>query len=112
LDIKYDRTSYNQNGMPTTVSVYYRDYRNIDGLQVPGTIETGVGSRQGTEKLVIEKIALNPTLEDRVFARPGLPSRRHMVTIEAEPAQTPTPMSTAPTGPPAAASPGPGTAPK
>jgi outer membrane lipoprotein-sorting protein len=91
LDVKYDRTSYNKAGAPTTVEVRYRDYKTVEGLQIPGTIETG--SRQGTEKLVIEKVALNPALDDRVFGRPGGPQRRATVTIEPEAPVNPNPGS-------------------
>jgi hypothetical protein len=109
LDVKYDRTSYNQAGVPATIEVYYRDYRAVQGLQIPGTIETGVGSRQGTEKLVIEKVALNPPLDDHLFARPGGPHRRAMVTIESDTAQEAAPT---PANPPATANPESGSAPK
>jgi outer membrane lipoprotein-sorting protein len=94
LDVKYDRTSYNRGGRPVTVEVHYRDYKAIEGLQIPGTIETG--SRQGSEKMVIEKVTLNPPLDDRVFGRPGGPQPRTTVTIEPEAPQGPAPMPTAP----------------
>jgi len=112
LDVRYDRTSYNAAGVPATVTVYYRDYKNVDGLQIPGTIETGVGSGKPPDRMVIEKVALNPALDDRMFAKPGAPSRRHTVTIEAEPAQNPGPTKFAPAGPPRSARPDPGSAPK
>lgn len=116
LDVKYDRTSYNKAGVPATVAVTYRDFKNVDGLQIPGIIETGAGSGKAPDKMVIEKVALNPSLDDRMFAKPGLPSRRHMVTIDTEPMQNPGPMPTAPASPGAspapAASPDSGTAPK
>ena len=93
LEIRYDRTSYNLAGVPGTVSVFYRDYRSIDGLQIPSVLEIGTGSGKAPDKMVIEKIALNPPLDDRVFARPGRPSRRHSVTIEPPaPAAGGTPM--------------------
>jgi hypothetical protein len=82
LDIKYDRTSYNAAGAPAKVEVYYRDYTTVNGLKIPATIETG--SARGTEKLVIEKIAVNPPLDDHLFGRPGGPNRRATVTIEPE----------------------------
>jgi len=112
LEIRYDRTSYNPAGVPGTVSVFYRDYKTIDGLQIPSVLEIGTGSGKAPDKMVIEKIALNPPLDDRVFARPGRPSKRHMVTIEPPP--TPgagaTPMR--PPAAPAGAGPDAGSAPK
>jgi hypothetical protein len=110
LDVKYDRTSYNKAGAPTTVEVRYRDYKAVEGLQIPGTIETG--SRQGSEKMVVEKVALNPPLDDRVFGRPGGPQRRTTVTIEPEAPQGAAPMPMAPVNPPAVSRPEPGSTPK
>jgi outer membrane lipoprotein-sorting protein len=105
LDVKYDRTSYNAAGVPRTVSVFYRDYKTVEGLQIPGTIETGAGPGQGSEKMVIEKIALNPPLDDRVFGKPGGPNRRATVTIEPEQAPATPDLQNLPSNPPAAAPP-------
>jgi len=105
LDVKYDRTSYNAAGAPRTVSVFYRDYKTVEGLQIPGTIETGAGPGQASQKMVIEKIALNPPLDDRVFGRPGGPNRRATVTIEPEQAPAAPGLSNLPSNPPAAAPP-------
>ena len=112
LDIKYDRTSYNAAGVATTVSVYYRDYHNVDGLQIPSTIETGFGAGKPHDTMVIEKVAVNPPLDDRLFARPGMPKRRNMVTIEAEPMKKAGPIQSVPASPPAASTPDPGSAPR
>jgi hypothetical protein len=85
LDIKYDRISYTRAGEPRTVFVFLRDYQTVEGIQIPAAIETGNGTRQGTEKLVIEKIALNPPVDDRLFGRPGSGSHRyHTITIDPE----------------------------
>ena len=112
LDVKYDRTSYNAAGVPGTVSVLYRNYTAIEGLQIPSTVEIGAGSGKLPDKMVIEKIALNPPLEDRTFARPGVPHRRHTVTIEPEPTRAAPSVPLAPPAPPAAKSPDPGSAPR
>jgi hypothetical protein len=72
LDIKYDRTSYNSAGVAATVPVFYRDYKAVEGLQIPAVIETGAGPDQATDKLVIEKLALNPPLDDGLFSKPAL----------------------------------------
>jgi hypothetical protein len=105
LDVKSDRTSYSQSGRPGTVSVFYRDFKLVDGLQIPSVIETGTGSGKPPDKMVIEKVSLNPPLDDRMFARPGGPRRRNMVTIEAEPM---VPAAQVPGAPPAS----PATAPR
>ena len=72
LDIKYDRLSRNASGMSAMVSVFNRDYRTVAGLQVPFLIESGAGTAQATGKLVIDKVLLNPPLDDRLFAKPNL----------------------------------------
>jgi hypothetical protein len=87
LDVKYDREIRNAMGQPATISVFYRNFQSIDGLQIPLIIETGAGTTQQTNKLVIEKISLNPPLEDWRFAKPGAPGRSTPVSIGAEAAQ-------------------------
>ena len=84
LDLKYDRTSYTATGAAGTVSVFYRNYRTIEGLQIPGILEIGGGSGKPTDRMVIENIALNPPLEDTLFARPNNAHRRRMATVDIE----------------------------
>ncbi len=52
------------------MTVSYRSYRAIDGLQIPMTIETGSPGR-GVEKMVIDNVTLNPLLSNARFARPN-----------------------------------------
>jgi hypothetical protein len=74
LEVKFDRTSYNSAGVAGTVTVYYRDYKKVGGLQIPAVIETGVsGPDKPMDRLVIEKIALNPPLDDGTFSAPTPP---------------------------------------
>lgn len=77
LELKYDREAHNAGGGPVTVSVYYGDYQTVLGLVMPFTIETGgTGARQ-TDKLVIEKIAINPALPGGLFSEPAKSINRH-----------------------------------
>ena len=87
LDVKYDREIRNARGQPATVAVFYRNYQNVGGLQIPLLIETGLGTTQPTNKLVLEKISLNPPLEDWRFAKPGAPGRGTSVSIGADTSQ-------------------------
>ncbi|MFC5475525.1 hypothetical protein [Paraherbaspirillum soli] len=84
LDIKYDRETRNPKGQPVTVSVFYRNYQSVEGLQIPLLIETGVGATPRTNKLVIEKVALNPPLDDWRFAKPDAPGHSTSVSIGPE----------------------------
>jgi outer membrane lipoprotein-sorting protein len=74
LEVKYDRTSYNSAGVSGTVTVYFRDYKKVGDLLIPAVIETGVGGPdKPMDRLVIEKIALNPPLDDGTFSAPAPP---------------------------------------
>lgn len=82
LEVKYDRQSRNAIGQTGTVSVYYRDYRTMEGLQIPFTIESGVGAGKVADKMLIDKILLNPPLEDQMFAKPNVPWKSNAVPID------------------------------
>jgi hypothetical protein len=76
LDVKVERTSYDATGAAVPVAVHYGDYKAIDGLQIPTTIETSAGPATPVNRMVIERISLNPPLSDRTFAKPGAPNMR------------------------------------
>jgi hypothetical protein len=108
LDVKYDRTSYRANGDPGIVSVVYRDYKLVEGLQIPSTLEIGGGGGRPPAKMVIEKIALNPPLDDKVFTRPNGAHRSRMATVDmTQPAQDPRQAFGRPMGIPGIGTPGP-----
>jgi outer membrane lipoprotein-sorting protein len=44
------------------------DYRDVEGLKLPHSIRSGVGDR--AIQIVIEKIEVNPTLDDAIFRMP------------------------------------------
>jgi hypothetical protein len=77
LDIKYDRVSRNKSGQSGTVSVFYRNYQTVEGLQIPFMIESSAGNSKATERLVVEKVLLNPPTEDRMFALASVPGWRN-----------------------------------
>jgi outer membrane lipoprotein-sorting protein len=83
LEVRFDRNLRNPVGQPAVASVFYRNYRAIEGLQMPMTIETGSAMGKAKDKLVIERIALNPELNDRMFAKPNAPfHRRNGVAVD------------------------------
>ncbi|WP_441640742.1 hypothetical protein [Cupriavidus sp. YAF13] len=84
LEIRYDRESRNVLGQSHTVTVFYRDYRTIDGLQIPCTIESGVATAQAKDRLVIDEVSFNPALGDWMFAKPGTPRQDKPLSIDAE----------------------------
>jgi outer membrane lipoprotein-sorting protein len=90
LDLKYDRTSYGPTGSPVIVSVVYRNYQSVSGLQVPGTLEIGGDSKSpATARMVIDKISLNPPLDDKVFGRPNAERRKRSAFVDIAPPDDP-----------------------
>jgi outer membrane lipoprotein-sorting protein len=83
LELRYDREFMNAQGRPAVTSVYFTDYRAVEGLQLPLAIETGTADGKKRDRLVIERVALNPRLDDRTFAKPGSATARHRgVTVD------------------------------
>jgi hypothetical protein len=85
LDLKYDRTSIGPTGVPVTVSVFYRNYQKVDGLELPSILEIGGGPSSPPARMVIEKFALNPPLEDTLFDKPSDHRRRRATVIDMQP---------------------------
>ena len=83
LDTQWEREAHNASGRSVTVRMHYRDYHSFNGLQIPLTIETVAATGRATDWLTIDKVALNPPLSDRDFAKPGLPgARRNAVAVD------------------------------
>jgi hypothetical protein len=52
-------------------SEYYSDYRSVEGLLIPFDIQTVVeGTDKVPRKMVIERVVLNPSIDDQAFAEP------------------------------------------
>lgn len=59
------------HGNDTEVETTYSDFRNVEGLIVPFSVETGaVGSTQ-KQKITIDKIEINPEVNDADFHMPA-----------------------------------------
>lgn len=70
LDVKVEGSPRRMDGKMRTVWVYQRDFRSVDGLMIPFVLETAVEGYPNTHKIVIEKVALNPKLDDSLFVKP------------------------------------------
>lgn len=80
LEVRADRPSTNPVAKGVPVSVFYRDYRKVDGLLVPMTIETHAPAGDGrSQKLVITKVVLNPSIPDTQFGKPPTALQRNSV---------------------------------
>ena len=69
LETKIEGTPRRLDGKYHPVEVYYRDYRAVSGLVMPHVMETKVEGVKQTEKIEIEKVAVNPRVEDSRFAK-------------------------------------------
>jgi hypothetical protein len=71
LEIRYDRPATTNAGASRTVSVIYRDYKDTEGVKIPAVIETGAGAGNTPDRMVTEKVLLNPQLSAETFSEPG-----------------------------------------
>jgi len=81
LETKMEGQPRRLDGVYHPVEVYFRDYRAVNGLQIPFVLETKVlpvtsaGQRSVTppvpvEKTIIEKVTVNPNLQESLFSKP------------------------------------------
>jgi len=82
LDVKYDRAWHGQGGQFGMVAVYNRAFGTFDGLQVPTAIEIGAVPGKTPERMTIERVMVNPPLDDRLFAMPRGYEQRREVTVD------------------------------
>jgi outer membrane lipoprotein-sorting protein len=91
LEVKIEGQPRRLDGIEHPVEVYYREYRTVNGLQIPFVLETIVlpaktpNQRAGsmsipvqTERIVFDKVEINPTLDASLFVEPkigALPAR-------------------------------------
>jgi len=69
LETKIEGAPRRLDGKYHPTAIYYRDYRLVNGLMVPHVLETTVEGIRQTEKIEIEKVAVNPKLDDSRFAK-------------------------------------------
>jgi hypothetical protein len=70
LDVKIDGVPRQMDGKMHDVYVYRRDFRKVEGVMIPFLVETAVVGYPDTHKMIIEKAAVNPKLDDALFAKP------------------------------------------
>jgi hypothetical protein len=70
LDVKVEGAPRRMDGRMRTVWIYQRDFRSVQGVRVPFVLETAVDGYHETHKMVIDKVEVNPKLDDALFAKP------------------------------------------
>jgi outer membrane lipoprotein-sorting protein len=61
-------------GQEFPVESYFSDYREVGGLKFAHQIDSGTSASELTQKLSIEKIELNPAINDSEFGKPAAPT--------------------------------------
>jgi outer membrane lipoprotein-sorting protein len=51
-------------------NTFFRDYKTVEGLQFPSTIDTDTVGSEAKQKIVFDKIEVNPKLNDTRFEKP------------------------------------------
>lgn len=85
METKVEGQPRRLDGTYHPVEVYYRDYRNVNGLEIPFALETRVlpvaktalGMRDmpvPPEKVLIEKVVINPKFDAGLFSKPAIPT--------------------------------------
>jgi len=67
-------------GQSGRLAMFYRNYKTIEGVQIPLMIESGVDVAKASDKMVIDKVTLNPQLDEMTFAKPNIPGRGNVVS--------------------------------
>lgn len=70
LEVKMSGEPRKLDGRPHQVAIYTRDYRTVDGLKIPFVQETVVEGVKQSRKMVVKAVAVNPPLQDALFAKP------------------------------------------
>ena len=70
LDVKVEGAPRRMDGRMRTVWIYQRDFRSVQGLMIPFVLVTAVDGYRETHSMVIEKVTVNPKLDDALFTKP------------------------------------------
>jgi outer membrane lipoprotein-sorting protein len=70
LELRIEGQPRRLDGRLHAVSLYLSDYRNESGLIMPHHFETRVEGIKQTEKILIERVQVNPKIDEGRFAKP------------------------------------------
>jgi outer membrane lipoprotein-sorting protein len=60
-------------GKEIPMQSYFRDYREVGGMKFAFAIDSGSSATDLTQKIIIEKIELNPQVPESEFVKPAVP---------------------------------------
>jgi outer membrane lipoprotein-sorting protein len=80
-------------GKELPVESYFSDYREVGGLKFAFAIDSGSSATEISQKIRIEKIELNPQLNDAEFTKPSTPAQPGAPSTTPAPAPAPKPLA-------------------
>jgi hypothetical protein len=91
LEAKIEGQSRRLDGIDHPVEIYYRDYRSVNGLQIPFVLETKVltpatvpnrvkETPVPAERIIVEKISINPRFDASLFSKPEIQTAAALTT--------------------------------
>jgi outer membrane lipoprotein-sorting protein len=83
------------------VESYFRDYHDVGGLQFAFEIDSGTSAEEINQKILIDKIELDPEISDSRFLKPSAPPVTAPPASPAPAPSAPAPQETRPAEPPA-----------
>ncbi len=70
LDVQFDGPARRMDGKERAVTTVASDFRRVGGVKIPFALETRVDTVADTERIVVEKAQINPTIDASRFAAP------------------------------------------
>jgi len=93
LDVKVQGTPRRFDGRMRDVFVVQRDFKNVNGLNIPYDYETMVDGVAGSHKTIFESVKVNTSLDDTRFTKPQ-PAAIQAPAATPKAAALPTPAAT------------------
>jgi hypothetical protein len=83
-------------GKELPIESYFSDYRDVGGLKFAFEIASGASAAELSQKIVIDKIELNPQIDEADFAKPAAPEAPAAAPVAAPPAASPSAFASVP----------------
>ncbi len=74
LLLKWEGKRKGPDGSEFAVESFFRDYRELNGLKFAFELDSDRPGQPGEQKILVDKIELNPTIDDARFGKPALPA--------------------------------------
>lgn len=80
LLLKWEGKRKGSDGTEYSVETFFRDYRDVKGMKFAYEMDSDVPGTPQQQKIIVDKIELNPTLEDARFGKPAAPAPQASAT--------------------------------